>query len=90
MDTQKLQVLKYPDENNSKRILAVSDANTGGDVLAYVEREMKTGALAELAHRWNMHEDLMDLCNLVIAGNTEHEKLETIAEAIVEKHNPTN
>ena len=22
MDTQKLQVLKYPDENNSKRILA--------------------------------------------------------------------
>lgn len=45
---------------------------------------------AEMVRRWNMHEDLMDLCNLVIAGNTEHDRLEAMAEAIIEKHNPTN
>ena len=77
MEYRKLQVLKYPDENNAKRILSVSEPGGPGDVLAYVEKEMKDGSLMDIAKRYNAYLDLvrhMDgiLCELEDSGTVTH------------------
>lgn len=61
MDKRMMEVLRYPDEKNAKRILSLRNLDGTGDVLAYVETEMSAGALVAISRRWNAYARLIDM-----------------------------
>jgi hypothetical protein len=83
---------------DKRKLITKTEPTATGEQVAWNEDQdgnvvtgwMPVSDAKEIARRWNMHEDLMDLCETVKRGNTEYDDLEAMAKAIIEKHNPNN